>query len=243
MNPLWKSIALLLISLIATFDYKPFLATVLVLIAVAITLFFTRQKLSEFGFFLAPFLIIGGGYVFIILLTRYLSGENIQLINTLSIATRMILVAAYSYLFVKTTKPEELVLTLITYFRMPVSWGYGFLSAYRFLPNFKNELEIIQYAHKVRGIEVGNNILTRITKARIYLIPLLTTAIRKGVRVTIAMETKGFGKFESRTTFRPLQITRRDLLSFTTFLCIIVFVIVVMTALDLTQFRLLYTDT
>jgi energy-coupling factor transport system permease protein len=45
-----------------------------------------------------------------------------------------------------------------------------------------------------------------------YAIPLLASAVRKGERVALAMESRGFGALPHRTYFRVTTFGRADLI-------------------------------
>ena len=44
-----------------------------------------------------------------------------------------------------------------------------------------------------------------------YAIPLMASAVRKGERVALAMESRGFGALSQRTYFRVTTLGRNDL--------------------------------
>ncbi len=241
-NPLWNIILLIAITIISTFDFKPFLSTTLIIVSFFVTAFLTDFKLKDMIKTILPFTIIAVGFILIISLTRYLSNEDMNLENVLSIGIRIILMGCYSIIFVRTTNPTELVICLIKYFKFPEKWGYGFLSAYRFLPNFRSELEIIKYAHQVRGISLGNNVFTKLWNSKVYIIPLMSSAVRKGIRVSMAMETKGFGKYDTRTRYRDLKIEKGDIIFFIISILFLAALVYLYTRYDLTQFSLIYKD-
>ena len=50
-----------------------------------------------------------------------------------------------------------------------------------------------------------------IAKRKLYPIPLLATAVRRGERVSNAMESRAFGAYPERTYYRQVQLTGADL--------------------------------
>lgn len=242
MSVLFKIIVLIIITLIASFDYKPFLSILLILFAFLIAKMFSSLDAKGLFRFIVPLSLISVGFITIITLSRYIGDETINIIGISAIGIRISLIGVFSNIFVKTTNPTELVLTLNKYFKMPIKWSYGFLSAYRFLPNFKSELETIKFAHQVRGIEDGRNPIKKVINSRRYIIPIMTTAIRKGIRVSIAMETKGFGKYEERTTFKNIKVYKKDIYGLILFILIVSIFAIVLSRLDLTQFNFRYED-
>ncbi len=242
MNPLWKVWILIIITIIATFDFKPFLSISLIILGLLIVGIFSDIKIVDMLKKLAPLSLVATGFVLVITLTRYFSGEKLNFIGTLAISLRIILIGLYSNIFVNTTNPMEFVISLNKYFGMPIIWCYSFLSAYRFLPNFKEELQVIKFAHQVRGIDPGKGVIGYIINTKRMIIPMMTTAIRKGIRVSMAMETKGFGKHSKRTNFRKISINKKDVTCFVFFNAVVMLIALILTKYNLTQFGIIYRD-
>ena len=152
------------------------------------------------------------------------------------------MVSTYTTVFVKTTDPTELIIALIKYFKVPPKYGFSFLSAYRFLPTFKDEMKIIKYAHQVRGIQESKNPLIKVWNSKRYILPMLATAIRKGIRISIAMETRAFDKYTNRTYYRNLTLDKREILISSIYILSIVIVVLVFYFKGLTNFTLMFKD-
>lgn len=212
MNPVLKIIMLIMITIIGSVDFKPFLAVVMIVSLLIITQLFSTVKAIDVIKSIKGFLIISIGFTIVIALSRLLSGENLELVYIVGLSLRIILISSYTAVFVKTTEPTEFVLALIKYFKMPVRMGYAFLVAYRFLPTFKDELELIKYAHQVRGVEESKNPLIRVWQCQRYIIPMMTNAIRKSIRISMAMETRAFEKYSTRTYYRELSVSKSEVL-------------------------------
>ena len=127
-----------------------------------------------------------------------------------SLTIRMMAIVMSSIVFVTTTDPTDFILSLIQHARFPFRLGYGIMVAYRFLPLWRTELEIIRSAHRVRGIGERATLRGRWEQLRRYAIPLLATAIRKSERVAIAMDARAFGALPRRTYYRRLNVSWVD---------------------------------
>src|SRR5699024_10341868 len=108
---------------------------------------------------------------------------------------------AMSLLFIFTTDTTKFVMSLIHQCKLPPKFAYGFIAGYRFLPMFKEELQILKKAHQIRGIGRMKGIKGRLTQIQRYAIPLLANGIRKAERVAISMGSKGFTGDTNRTYY------------------------------------------
>ena len=127
-----------------------------------------------------------------------------------SLALRMLAIVLYSLIYVATTDPTDLILSLIQQACFPFRLGYGVLVAYRFLPLWRSELQTIRAAHRVRGVGERAGLRGRWQELRRYALPLLAGAIRKAERVAIAMDSKAFGALPQHTYYRRLKVVAAD---------------------------------
>ncbi|MDT0182691.1 energy-coupling factor transporter transmembrane component T [Microbacterium sp. ARD31] len=97
-----------------------------------------------------------------------------------------------------TTGPD-LVRAAVQQLRVPYRIGYTALAAFRFVPRFGHELEVIRHAHRVRGAHGGRGTLAAAARWSGYLVPLLAGAIRHAERVALAMDARAFGAHPDRT--------------------------------------------
>lgn len=130
--------------------------------------------------------------------------------NGLSFFIRSLVFGVWSMLFVATTQPTELVLSLIHQLRVPPRFAYSALAAYRYLPSLQQELHYIRAAHRLRGLGEVGGLRGRIQQVRRYTIPLLAGAMRRATRVAAAMEARGFGG-SNRTYLRQPSISHWDI--------------------------------
>ncbi|MEV8267429.1 energy-coupling factor transporter transmembrane component T [Microbacterium sp. NPDC076911] len=97
-----------------------------------------------------------------------------------------------------TTGPD-LVRAMVQQLRVPYRIGYTALAAFRFVPRFGYELEVIRQAHRVRGAHGGRGPVAVIARWSGYIVPLLAGAIRHAERVALAMDARAFGAYPDRT--------------------------------------------
>lgn len=242
MNPFLKILVLLLITLVSSLDFKPFVSGVLIISAFILIYFFTNMNVLNILKSIKGFIIMSLSFIVIILLVRHLSRQPLGFIAILGLGFKIILISIYSSIFVKTTDPTEFVLALIKYFKMPAKLGFAFLTAYRFLPTFKNELEVIKYAHQVRGIEEGKNFILRIWNFKRYVIPMMATAVRKGIRISMAMETRGFGKYPQRTYYRNISMDTKHIVYTSLYMLYILGIVILFYLNDLASIGITYIN-
>ncbi len=178
------------------------------------TLFYKIRGMFLASFFLVIFLLLTRGYNQEGALGFWKFGfskENLKI--AFSLGFRMITFAYITVIFISTTNSVDLVLSLIKQWHLPYRACYAFLAAYRFVPTFGEELKIIRVAHESRGLGVSNNPFINLIYTPRYLIPLLISAIRKGERVAIAMDSKAFGSNDNRTYYKDITWEKRDTLT------------------------------
>jgi energy-coupling factor transport system permease protein len=127
-----------------------------------------------------------------------------------AIAARLAAILATSMLFVLTTDPTKLVLALIQQARVSPRVGYSVFAAYRFVPLLAVEFDNIRAAHLIRGGATDRGPLAAVRELIGYAIPLLATAVRKGERVALAMDSRAFGALPRRTYYRETSLGWTD---------------------------------
>ncbi len=125
-------------------------------------------------------------------------------------ALRILSLTLGTLLFVLTTDAMDYIRALVQQWRLPYRIGYSAMAAYRFVPMLTSELRVIQNAHKVRGISERGGLQAQYDRAKRYAVPLLATAILKAERTALAMDSRAFGAFETRTYLRRFRFTLQD---------------------------------
>jgi energy-coupling factor transport system permease protein len=132
----------------------------------------------------------------------------------LSIGLRVLCLVSTSLLFVATTEPQELVLSLVQQARLGYKLAFALLVAYRFIPLFAEEYANIRAAARVRGIGGGQGFFARLRSLRRDAVPLLASAIRRSERLAIAMDSRAFGAYPARTYRKAMKVTGGDWIFF-----------------------------
>ncbi|EKO1911862.1 energy-coupling factor transporter transmembrane protein EcfT [Clostridium botulinum] len=242
MNPFLKLLILILITIIGSLDFKPYASSILIISGIIIAFIFSSLSILEILNSVKGFIIMSVTFMFVILAVRYISGEPLKVIAVLGLGFRIILISIYTSIFVKTTDPTEFVISLIKYFKIPPKIGYAFLTAYRFLPTFKEELQTIKYAHEVRGIVESKNPFIKVWNSQRYILPMMANAVRKGIRISMAMETRAFDKYKTRTYYRELHMPINEIIMTTGYTLYIISVVVILYLNNLVAFAVKYVQ-
>jgi energy-coupling factor transport system permease protein len=131
-------------------------------------------------------------------------------LDGLSLAIRVVAIALPGVLALATTDPTDLADALVQQLHLPWRFAIGALAALRLLPLMAAEWRILGFARRARGMAAGRS---PIAKARLFwsqAFALLVGAVRRGVRLSIAMEARGFGAQAGRTFAREQRMHRRD---------------------------------
>ena len=126
-----------------------------------------------------------------------------------SLWLRIFCFALLSLVFVKTTEPQRLILSLVHQLHLNYRVAYGTMVGYRMLPLFQSDYLTIRAAQRVRGARWATGSLHLWSRTRRYALPLLAGAVRKAGRVALAMDARAFGAFPERT-YRERMVVRRS---------------------------------
>lgn len=157
------------------------------------------------------------GWLFAFLAITYPEGKNVvaemgpldvtteSLRYASALALRILVFGGTTAVFAFTTDPRRMISELISFARLPYRFGFALYSALRFIPLLQAEAATIMNAHAVRG-DVGSSSgrFRRLLSLRRLTIPLLAGAIRRVQITAIAMDSRGFGAFKTRTALDPL---------------------------------------
>lgn len=214
LNPLSKAAALLPVMVLVIFTRDIYTPLLLLLVTVALILVgahLSRRALvillaglpvfvvviaTSFGLWTDPNVVDSsvllfqvGGYRF------YLGAFMIGLATSLRLSSLLVM----ALLGGLTTTGPDMVRSMVQQLRVPYRIGYTALAAFRFVPRFGFELETIRQAHRVRGVAGGRGPVAAIKRYSGYVIPLLAGAIRHAERVALAMDSRAFGAYPTRT--------------------------------------------
>ncbi|RUR03457.1 energy-coupling factor transporter transmembrane component T [Labedella endophytica] len=109
-----------------------------------------------------------------------------------------------------TTDGSDFVRSTVQHLRVPYRIGYTALAAYRFVPRFRHDIELIRHAHRVRGTGGRRGPVAAVRRFTGSVVPLLAGAIRHAERVALAMDARAFGAHPTRTERHLVPLRRRD---------------------------------
>ena len=135
-----------------------------------------------------------------------------SLVAAIATGLRLVAIALAGVVAFVTIDPTDLADALVQHLRASPRFAVGALAAFRLLPIFATEWETIGLARRARGIDDGGGFLHRAASFRERSFTLLVAAIRRGVRLALAMDARGFATVTSscRTIARPQPFTGRD---------------------------------
>ncbi len=127
-----------------------------------------------------------------------------------SLWLRLLCFALLSLVFVRTTEPQHLLLSLVHQLHLSDRVAYGVMVGYRMLPVFQADYATIRAAQRLRGVREGSGLLHPFSRIRRYALPLLTGAVRRAGRIAIAMDARAFGALPRRTYRERMVVTSGD---------------------------------
>lgn len=130
-----------------------------------------------------------------------------------ALALRVLAVALPGVLFLASTDAVRVADALTVHWRMSPRFAYGALAAIRLAPLMVTEWQSIRLARRARGVDSGGNPIVAVRLFAGGAFTLLVGTIRRGSRLAVAMDARGFDSSSSRTarTFaRSSVLGRRD---------------------------------
>ncbi|WBB66955.1 energy-coupling factor transporter transmembrane component T [Micromonospora sp. WMMD812] len=134
------------------------------------------------------------------------------LLTALGLVLRMFAVALPGVIVFATTDPTDLADALIQNAKAPARFAIGALAAFRLVPLLGQEWQMITMARRARGVEAGRNPLAKLRLFVSTSFTLLVGAIRRGTRLAVAMDARGFDGGTPRTVARRQRFTTADAL-------------------------------
>ena len=128
----------------------------------------------------------------------------------IGLGVRLMGIALAGVLALVTTDPTDLADSLVQQLRFPPRFAIGALAAARLLPILAGEWQTLSLARRARGVEAGRSPVAAVRIAFGQLLRLLVGAVRRGTRLALAMEGRGFGAAACRTVARPQRIQSGD---------------------------------
>jgi energy-coupling factor transport system permease protein len=133
-----------------------------------------------------------------------------SLLATAALMLRVLAIVLPGVVAFASIDPTEFADSLVQHVRTPPRFTFGALAAFRLLPLLGDEWHTLLLARRARGIDGGRSPIRR---ARLFVsgvFALLVIAIRRGVRLATAMESRGFTYRSARTLARPRSLRAAD---------------------------------
>lgn len=241
LNPVAKLGLIIIPSIIVSFSYDIFTPMIFFILIFVLSSILGQINMKLLLKKMVKFILIGLSFSLFIIVTKKLTNQSLSkedLIMAISLCLRIMVFSLTSIVFVLTTEANEFGLSLIHQLKLPYKVVYPFLVAYRFIPTFQDELEKIILAKEVRGISSNKGLLSNVYNSPKYILPLLTSAVRKGERTSMAMENRGFGVYEERTYYSRTSFKKEDSIAMIVFVLISLIIIVIGIKFNLTRFSL-----
>lgn len=132
------------------------------------------------------------------------------LVDGIGLALRLLAIVLAGLLATATTQPTDLADSLVQQLHVSPRFAIGALAALRLLPLLGREWEALAMARRARGVEAGRSPIAAVRLFAGQLMALLVGAIRRGTRMAMAMEARGFGALPCRTAARLHRVRASD---------------------------------
>jgi energy-coupling factor transport system permease protein len=132
------------------------------------------------------------------------------LVNGLGLGVRLLAIVLAGLLATATTQPTEMADALVQQLRVSPRFAVGVLAALRLLPILSREWQVLAMARRARGVDAGRSPIAAVRLFAGQLLAILVTAVRRGTRMALAMEARGFGAMPCRTSARLQRMRGSD---------------------------------
>ena len=168
------------------------------------------MALFSLGFFVLQIFFIPGNELLFSIGSIPIYTESVDFAT--AITFRIITVFLSSMVFVVTTDPRDLVLSLTKHLKVPYRIAYSLSIALRFIPTLESEAKVIETAQVIRGVGRQKGFQHKVANFKRFTMPLLMNAIRRVHTTAITMEARGYGAYADRTYTRELIIKKQSLI-------------------------------
>ena len=144
------------------------------------------------------------------LTTLLFSDSDQPWLTGLSVTVRVLAIALPGVVVLVTIDPTDLADSLVQNARVPARFAYASLAALRLLPLMAVEWRTIGLARRARGVDAGRNPVAHLRLFAGTVFTLLVGAVRRGTRLAVAMDARGFDAIGPRTIARPQAVRRSD---------------------------------
>ena len=132
------------------------------------------------------------------------------LTTALGLGLRLVAIALPGIMIFSTTDATDLADALVQNAKAPARFAIGALAAFRLVPLLGQEWQALTLARRARGIDAGYRPLAALRLFVSTAFALLVGAIRRGTRLAVAMDARGFDSGTPRTYARRQPFTAAD---------------------------------
>jgi energy-coupling factor transport system permease protein len=131
----------------------------------------------------------------------------------LAIGLRVLSLGSSSVIFAATTDPRRMVNEFVEVLHLPYRMAFGFYAALRFLPMIQAEAATIRNARAIRAQgKVASGLRDRFALFKGLTVSLLVHVIRRVQVTAVAMDSRAFGAYATRTGIDDLVRPRSGVL-------------------------------
>lgn len=250
-NPIIKLAVIAIMTVLVCLSYFPVFPIVTFLLAFFATWILGKIPFDNLLRRLLLFLVVSFIFMFSMLVLRGFNDEaeivlrigmlrwtETDLVHGITLGFRILALVTLSMGFVLTTRPRDLVLSLIMQCKVSDIHGYATMATYRFIPELQSQVDAIHLAQEIRGIPWNKGIASRFSSPFRVALPLFCVAARRGERIACAMESRGLGRENKRTYYKQTKIDKDDWIFLIVSTVIYVAIAIVLAKLDLFNFNL-----
>src|SRR5690625_3653716 len=124
---------------------------------------------------------------------------------------RVLAIALPGIIALTTIDPVDLADSLVAHVRVSARFAYGSLAALRLGPLLAAQWRTLRRARRSRGYDASGNPVRAVSLFAGQLFALLVGSVRRGTRIAVAMDARGFDGTGERTCARTVRFTRADL--------------------------------
>ncbi|WP_261130594.1 energy-coupling factor transporter transmembrane protein EcfT [Bacillus sp. Marseille-Q3570] len=165
--------------------------------------------LFSIGFFILQVLLVPGQTVLFELGPINIYSESVDF--ALAITVRILTIFTTSLIFVATSDPRDIVISLTQKLKVPYRYAYSIFVALRFVPTLEQEARVIEAAQTIRGVGKQKGLKNKAENLKRFTLPLLMGAIRRVRTTANTMEAKGYGAYQDRTYIRTINYNAKGI--------------------------------
>jgi energy-coupling factor transport system permease protein len=134
------------------------------------------------------------------------TGTEEGLVKGLGYFFRLAIMVLASFMIIWTTNIRELMVGLVR-LGIPYRYAFAIFMALRFLPIIQQEVDAVKSAHAIRGRASRSPLAHRFKLWQRYLFTVIVNGLRKAENTALAIESRGFGAFPTRSYVKDFRWT------------------------------------